>query len=222
MRTYYYFSWFNHFFPEKLIKLLHEDIQDRKSLVMISGDPSDYEGEQVNFDDITEWTWLTQANLRFDETHFIDYRMQHEEAQRIIRNASVIFLCGGDPVQQHDFLAKYELSNVIKNSNAVIIGASAGSLNMAAKWFSSAYAKPKLETSIIYEGLSCNAFAYESHAQRDYATFAEGYLFPLSKEIDVYAAEQESALRVKDGKIDILGPVYLISHSRVQKLFETL
>ncbi|WP_427052477.1 hypothetical protein [Paenibacillus sp. TC-CSREp1] len=81
---------------------------------------------------------------------------------------------------------------------------------------------PEVKTSVIYEGLSCNAFAYESHAQRDYAMFAEGYLFPLSKEINVYAAEQESAMRVKDGKIDILGPVYLISHFRVQKLVETL
>ncbi len=44
------------------------------------------------------------------------------------------------------------------------------------------------------------------------------YLFLLSEEIDVYAAEQESAIRVKDGKIEILGPVYL----KIQKLVETL
>ncbi|WP_405153580.1 Type 1 glutamine amidotransferase-like domain-containing protein [Paenibacillus sp. FSL K6-0108] len=221
MKTHYYFSWFNDFFPEKLVKLLHKDITDRKSLVMISADPSGYTGEQINFDDIAEWTWLNQANIIFEEYHFIDYRMQKADAQRIIQNASVIFLCGGYPVLQSDFLAEYELLDVIKNSKAVIMGASAGSLNMAAKWLS-LNNTDEVETSTIYEGIGFDPFAYESHSQRDYATFVQGYLFPLSEEIDVYAAEQESAIRVKDGKIETMGPVYLISHSKIQKLVETL
>ncbi len=63
LKTHYYFSWFNDFFPEKLVKLLQEDVQDRKSLVMISADPSGYTGEQINFDDVSEWRWLNQANI---------------------------------------------------------------------------------------------------------------------------------------------------------------
>lgn len=222
MSTHYYFSWFNNFFPEKLVQCLDEDIQDRRSLVMISADPSGYTDEQINFDDISEWTWLNQANIIFDEYHFIDYRMQKEDARRFIQNASVIFLCGGDPVLQNDFLADYELSDVIKNSNAVILGASAGALNMAAKWYSSITTSNEVVTSTIYDGIGFDHFAYESHSQRDYATFVQGYLNPLSEEIDVYASEQESAIRVKDGKIEIMGPVYLISHSKIQKLVETL
>ncbi|WP_336765065.1 Type 1 glutamine amidotransferase-like domain-containing protein [Paenibacillus sp. USHLN196] len=222
MSTHYYISWFNDFFPEKLVKLLHEDIQDRKSLVMISADPSGYTDEQINFDDISEWTWLNQANIIFDENHFMDYRMQKKDAQQLIHHASVIFLCGGDPVLQNDFLTDYELSDAIKNSNAVIIGASAGALNMAAKWLSSKNAGHKVETSTIYDGIGFDHFAYESHSQRDYAMFVQGYLFPLSEEIDVYASEQESAIRVKDGKIETMGPVYLISHSKIKKLVETL
>ncbi|CQR59100.1 Type 1 glutamine amidotransferase-like domain-containing protein [Paenibacillus riograndensis] len=222
MCTHYYFSWFNDFLPERLVQCLHEDIQDRQSLVMISAQPSDYESEQINFDDISEWTWLNQANLIFDEYHFIDYRMQKEEAQRFLQNASVIFLCGGDPVQQNDFLAEYELSDVMKNSDAVIMGASAGALNMAAQWLRLINTGYEVETSIIYDGIGFDHFAYESHSKRDYATFVQGYLFPLSEKIDVYAAEQESAMRVKDGKIEIMGPVYLISRSKIQKLVETL
>lgn len=221
MKTHYYFSWFNDFFPEKLVKLLQEDVQDRKSLVMISADPSGYTGEQINFDDVSEWRWLNQANIIFDEYHFIDYRMQKEDARRFIQNASVIFLCGGYPVLQNNFLTEYELSDVIKNSNAVIMGASAGALNMAAKWLS-LNNTDEVETSAIYDGIGFDQFAYESHSQRDYATFVQGYMFPLSEEIDVYAAEQESAVRVKDGKIEIMGPVYLISQSKIQKLVETL
>ncbi|WP_342477061.1 Type 1 glutamine amidotransferase-like domain-containing protein [Paenibacillus sp. FSL H7-0350] len=218
MSTHYYFSWFNGILPEGLMQWLQEDIQDRQSLVMISAQPSDYEDGQINLEDITEWTWLHQANLRFDEYHFIDYRMQKEEARQWIQNASVILLCGGYPVQQHDFLAEYDLTNVIRNSNAVILGASAGSLNMSAKWVTSHNAAHSVEIDTIHDGLGFDPFAYESHSQRDYGSFIQGYLFPLSEEIDVYAAEQESAIRVKDGKIEIMGPVYYISRSKIQRI----
>ncbi|TCZ73222.1 cyanophycinase [Paenibacillus albiflavus] len=221
MKTHYYLSWFNDFFPEKLVKWLHEDIKDRKSLVMISAQPSGHKGEQVNIDDVFERTWFNQANIIFDEYHLIDHRMQKEDAQRLIKNASVIFLCGGNPVWQKDFLAEYELSDAIKNSNAVIMGASAGAINMAAKWLSLINTDDDVETGTIYDGIGFDHFAYESHSKRDYSTFVQGYLFPLSEEIDVYAVEQESAIRVKDGKIEIIGPVYLISHSKIQKLVET-
>lgn len=39
MKTHYYLGWFNNFFPEKLGRILQEDITDRKSLVMISSNP---------------------------------------------------------------------------------------------------------------------------------------------------------------------------------------
>ena len=43
MKTHYYLGWFNDFFPEKLSGILKQDIADRKSLVMISSNPSDDE-----------------------------------------------------------------------------------------------------------------------------------------------------------------------------------
>lgn len=95
-------------------------------------------------------------------------------------------------------------------------------INMAAKWLCSKNTSYEVETSIIYDGIGFDHFAYESHSKLDYAALVQGNLFPLSEKIDVYAAEQESAMRVKDGKIDIMGNVYLISHSRIQKLVETL
>ena len=222
MNTHYYLSWFNDFFPEKLVQWLHEDMKDRKSLVMISAQPSGYTGEQVNIEDVFERTWFNQANIMFDEYHLIDRHMQKEDAQQFIQNGSVVFLCGGNPVFMNDFLVEYELSDAIKNSNALIMGASAGAMNMAAQWLCSKNGGHNVETSTIYGGIGFDRFAYESHSRLDYAALVQGYLFPMSEEIDVYAVEQESAIRVKDGKIEIMGPVYLISHSKIQKLVETL
>ena len=43
MKTHYYLGWFSNFFPENLGRALQDDITDRKSLVMISSNPSIYE-----------------------------------------------------------------------------------------------------------------------------------------------------------------------------------
>lgn len=90
------------------------------------------------------------------------------------------------------FLMDYELMDVIKKSNAVILGASAGALNMAAKWLNLETTSDEVETSMIYEGIGFGHFAYESHSLRNYATFVQGYLFPLSEEMDVYAANRRA------------------------------
>ena len=92
MKTRYYLGWFNDVFLEKLVRLLHEDITDRQSLVMISANPFLYEDEEVG---ATERSWLDQAKIIFDRYHLINYSVQKEDAQKLIQNASVVFLLGG-------------------------------------------------------------------------------------------------------------------------------
>lgn len=76
MKIHYYLGWFNDVFTEKLVKLLQEDITDRKSLVMISACPSFPEEEETG---ATERYWLDQANIKFNEYHVIDYDISKEQ-----------------------------------------------------------------------------------------------------------------------------------------------
>lgn len=220
MKTHYYFGWFNDVFLEKLVRLLHEDIIDRKSLVMISANPFLHEDEEVG---ATERSWLDQANIMFDEYHLIDYGVQKEVAKKLIQNASVIFLLGGNTVEQNGILIEYELSDLIKKSRAVVMGTSAGAINMSAKWLCSKYTGYKGEISSIYDGIGLDDFSVLSHFDlENNIAQIQGELSPLSEEMNIYASNKDCAVRVKGDKIDILGNVYLISHSKIQKLDETL
>lgn len=214
MKTYYYLDWFyDGGFSEKLANVLHEDITDSKSLVLISAESPDYNDEQVNIDGVFERTWFNQAGILFDEYHLIDYRMQKEDAQRLIQNASVVFLCGGSPQYQMHLLMEYELSDLIKKSNAVVMGTSAGGMNMCDEY---------VDEGNVYEGMALNYFSFEAHFDHNNAALIEER-FPLSEKMDIYvAADKDGAVRVKDDKIDIIGNVYLISRSKIQKLVETL
>ncbi len=220
MKIHYYLGWFNDVFPEKLVRLLNEDITDRKSLVMISANPFLHEDEEVG---ATERSWLDQANIMFDEYHLIDYCVQKEEAQKLIQNASVIFLLGGNPAEQNGILIEYELSDLIKKSRAVVMGTSAGAINMSAKWLHSKYTGYIGEISSIYDGIGLDDFSVLSHVDlENNIAQIQGELSPLLEEINVYASNKDCAIRVKGDKINILGNVYLISHSKIQKLDETL
>lgn len=218
MKAHYYLGWFNNFFPEHLSRVLQEDITDRKSLVMISSNPSNYKEAGV-----TERSWLDQAGIMFDEYHLINYRVQKEEAHMIIQNASVIFLLGGNTVNQNGFLHEYELSDFIKKSSAIVMGASAGAINMSAKWLCSKNFGYKVESSSVYDGIGLDNFSILSHFDlENNIASVQSELSLLSEEINIYASNKDCAVRVKGDKIDIIGSVFLISHSKIQKLQETL
>ena len=220
MGIHYYLGWFNDTFLEKLVKLLYEDITDRKSLVMISADPFLHEDKEVG---ATERSWLNQANIIFDEYHLIDYSVQKEETQKLIQDASVIFLLGGDTVEQNNILIEYQLSDLIKKSKSVVIGTSAGAINMSAKWLCSKCTDCECDISSIYNGIGLDDFSVLSHCDlENNIEQIQRELSPLSEEMNVYASNKDCAVRVKGNKIDILGNVYLISHSKIQKLDETL
>jgi cyanophycinase len=209
MKTCYYLDWFDEKgFSEKLTKLLHNDIANRKSLVMISADKED-----TGIDDVFEKTWFNQANIIFDEYWLINCRTHKEDARQLIQNAPVIFLCGGSPSYQKSILTEFELPDLIKNSEAIVMGTSAGGMNMSSKY---------IIKRVIYDGMALSNFSFEAHFDYDNIVMIEERL-PLSEKTDIYVgADKDGAVRVSGGKIDIIGSVYLVSGSTVQKLTETL
>lgn len=214
MQIRYYLDWFyEKGFSDKLVSALNEDIVERKSLVMIAAESYDDTEEQVSGDNIFEKTWFDQADIFFDEYHLIDSNLQKEAAQRLIQEASVIFLCGGYPQYQMRLLKEYALVDLIEKSKALVMGTSAGGMNMSDEYF---------DEGRIYRGLALDKFSFEAHF--DYANKAlieERRI--LSEKMAIYvAADKEGALRVRAGKLDIIGNVYLISQSDIQKLVETI
>ena len=69
--------------------------------------------------------------------------------------------------------------------------------------------------------MALNDFSFEAHFDYDNtARVKERY--PLSEKMNIYvAADKDGAVRVKNDKIEIIGNVFLISKSKIQKLDET-
>lgn len=226
-KTHYYISWFDDTMPEPVAEHLHSDLTNRNSIVSICTTPSDHESNDTFVGQIIA-EWLDPVGLTFDEYYLIDYRVTKEKAQELLRNASVIFLHGGHPSSLNAFLVEYELAVAIKESKAqVIMGASAGMMNMGMHWVSEKhmekYSNGKLKAGIVYDGLGLDSFAVKVRYNPNdvEADPLEDELLVLSQKMAVYAACNGSVIRSKNGELKFWGDVYLISDSKIKKLEET-
>lgn len=218
MNTRYYFGWFPSFFPELLCRALQEDLIERKSLVMISSNPGDNK-----IDGATERSWLDHAGIVFDSYTLINYDVSKEEAHRLIQSASVLFLLGGDTLKQHQFIQEYNLKVAVKSSSAVVLSASAGAINLSSRWVASRNLGYDVDETMLMEGIGLDDFAVLSHFDlENRLEMMRHELLPLSQEMPVYASNKDCAVRVKEGHVDILGDVYLLTGPDCKKIEETL
>ena len=228
MKAHYYFGWFNDTMPKEVGMLLNEDLSSKESLVMICTAPTDHK----NNDQLSKWvkeSWFDFAGVAFDDYHVIDDRVTKEEAQVLLRDASAILLHGGYADQLKYFLEEYEMGEAIKASKAtVVMGASAGGMNMCAKFVHGKYIDDnRREPGKLYDGLGLDHFALQSHAPLgDIETVAQNehaknYLIPLSESINVYVACEESTIRIKNGKFEVMGEVYSIAGGEIKRVSET-
>lgn len=216
----YYFSWFDEGLPNSLQQSLSQDLADRTSLVMINGQPSNFAYPELT---IVKDKWLEPAGIVFDNYQMIDYRLSKKNAQSLLAEASAIFVCGGITTSLHTFLLDYGLTDIIKQSSAVVMGASAGAINMSAKWLCSKNTGSDVTNSSLFTGMGLDDFFFCSKANLsidDTALLAE--LLPLSRELNVYVAVKECAIRLMDGNMTTMGDVYLIADAKIHLLAESI
>ncbi|MFX0547870.1 hypothetical protein ACOAKC_00915 [Hathewaya histolytica] len=70
------------------------------------------------------------GEITFNSVNVIDGRMSKEISQDMVRNAYVLWLGGGDTPTQFAYLESYGLIPCIREQKGVIIGMSAGSINI--------------------------------------------------------------------------------------------
>lgn len=115
------------------------------------------------------------------------------------------------------------MAEPIKTSAALVMGASAGAINMGAKWQCSERFGNAVGMDTVCDGLALDPFSVLSHFDlENNMALVQEELSALSDEMNVYASNKDCALRSKGGNIDISGDVYVMSRSDIWKLEETL
>lgn len=216
MRSLYFFSGFDKdkgFTPE-IAKSLREHIVDKSSLVFISSCPYGYEKTELYKDGSI--AWFRNIGIEFESVHVIDDRKTETDCAALINNASVIFLMGGTTLLQIEFLQKNSLVSALKQFNGVIMGLSAGAINMAVNSFYSA--DEDYEKAHIYKGIGLADVSVEPHFSIENKELLDNDVLPFSEMIDIYAMCDDSAILICDDKRQYYGDIYLVSKGKIGKI----
>ena len=202
-----FFSGFpTHHFTDEINQVLRENLPVRNTLVFISAWPEDYGRNDEDSDGMHQM--FAERGMGFASHFVIDRRTSPTEAAELVRAAGCVFLMGGDPVLQMVLIRDLGLVSPLRDSRAVILGVSAGAMNMGKQvaeiWDSKAF----------YEGLGLADITIKSH-------YTEGDWFvPLLKELSrahpIVAMEDESAIFLDgDGK-RALGRMWLLDGGEIR------
>lgn len=97
------------------------------SLVWIANDPSDYENNDIRGNCVFDSFDL--SGFKFKKRTILDNRNK-KQAKEIVENADLIILPGGKVICQINFLKEIKLKALLKNFKGLIMGTSAGAMNL--------------------------------------------------------------------------------------------
>lgn len=189
------------------IRIIKENIVSPNNLLFICSSPDDYEKNE-KFKDIIEKS-LSLSGIKFEYSDLIDSR-NWLFTKSLVTNSDLIILMGGDPIEQMEFFNNIELKDKIKKCKGIVMGISAGTINMANYAYCS---KDKdVKQSVYYRGLGLTDINVEPHFKAKSFRRIKDVLIPDSKNRPFIALPDKSFI-FNDGKENFLyGDAYYFSN----------
>ena len=194
----------DHHFPEEIARRLREEITERKSIVFITACPSEYAQNDDDCDGMHEM--FAEICMPFERHCVIDDRTEPFVAKELVEKADCIFLMGGGAcIDQLDLIRRKDCLEALLDSQAAILGVSAGSMNMAK------VTVDHHDSMEPFEGLGFTDLTVICHCDPDDSWRWEQAL-RMSEDRVIYAMEDLSAFFLKDGRTDIVGTIWRVEN----------
>ena len=188
--------------------MLRENLPRRESLVFISALPDEYAQNDDDSDGMHGM--FAERGVSFADHRVIDWRTGAADAVRLVREADCIFLMGGEVTWQIALIRDLGLVPVLLSSRAVILGVSAGSMNIGR------YVADVWETKSLYKGIGLTNLTIKGHYVED------AWFIPALKELSmtcpIVAMEDDSAIFIQSGAIWSFGNIHWINKGRIAML----
>lgn len=195
-----FFSGFpTHHFTDSITDILKAELHVRNSIVFISCHPDNY--AQNDDDSVGMHEMFAERNMHFANHYVIDNRTKAVDAVSLIREASCIFLMGGNATLQFKLMCDKGIRDEIRKSSAVILGVSAGAMNMGK------HTVDIYESLTPYEGLGFVDITVKAHYPFKDEKLLQS-LKQVSMELPICLMTDESAIFVKNDSITQIGQIY--------------
>ena len=201
-----------------IVDQIKNSLNGNNTLLFIASSPDDE--EKINLYTNLLFEGLKLSGISFNE-YLVLYSSTVDNAQEYIDKANMIFLSGGDTYVQNEFFKRINLREKLEKFNGLIIGQSAGAINMADDVFNS---PEEMENSepVFFKGLGLTNINIEPHFMLDDSNFDESEKYQRdailseSNNRKIYGQCNGSHILIdNDGTATIYGETYLISNGQI-------
>lgn len=207
----------NEYFNKNISDALKRIEKQPQKLVVIPTNPDDYLKNDNYFNGTNEIKGVVNCFKKIYPSlncFLLDNRINKKEGINELISADIIYLLGGNPFTQLDYLRKNNYDEVIKQTNALVMGVSAGAMNLAVNAY---YSKDEdLENSLFYKGLGLVDITIDPHFDiTNEEQIAEVKKYSQAQKI--IGLPNNSAIIINEGKTQYLGPKYIYENGKLQK-----
>ena len=215
MKTVYLFSNFdnNTGFPKEIGDCIKKDLLVYESLVFISSSPLGYDAS--DFYSNVNKNWFSTIGINFRKCYLLDNRIERNRSIDLLKNASCIFLMGGRTREQIKYVNENNFMKPLQNYNGVIMGISAGAINLSINSLSFGRSENE-ETTIMYNGIGITEKIIFPHF--DINGEENNEIKEYSKDHCIYGLCDYSAIIEKGNDTKLIGEIYKIHNRKIDKI----
>lgn len=219
MKVTYVFSGFSveEHFGKETEKLFKEDLKECRNIVFIPGGmgKNNKTDRYVN----TDISWFKEIGIDIQSVDILDVNMKQEEIEEKIQKADIVFLMGGNTIEQYEFLCEYNIKKIIKEFEGIVIGVSAGAINLGKTSVCSRDLDDGVVETKIYEGIGRINYTIEPHFDIKNQELLSNELYPISSRLKIYGLPNDGGIRIENNTHKIVkGNIYLIENNKVSLL----
>ncbi|HBN85580.1 MAG TPA: hypothetical protein DDZ89_17250 [Clostridiales bacterium] len=210
MKTNMLTSGFNKGFPSEFAQQLQRILTKREFFVFLASEFEHIHQKTDRYFNLFLDMFM-DCGIQFNRACVVDSRMSIEKAHQVVASADVLWLAGGDTINQIHNIKEYGLIPVIQSRSGITIGMSAGSINMAKTAVCTVTCGH--EEQSIYEGLGLVDLSVEPHFN---SRNISDELLQISQDYPLYGMCDDSVIICEDGKTTYIGDIYYISRGNVK------
>lgn len=201
-----------------LVQQLKKSVKNRTTLVFIASSPSAYETNDTYAKILFESFAL--SGIEFKNLVVIDDRNKNN-LESIIENADLIFLAGGHVPTQNEFINEIGLKSLLNNYNGVILGQSAGAMNLAELVYNYPEDESEISEVKIYKGL-CQTnlgiiphFDVTNFQKNDETDITNSWIKEQSMQVKLYGIPDGSYIVCNENGCNFYGDIHIICNGKI-------
>lgn len=194
-------------FYDNVKTYLQKDISSDSIITFIASDFDNFEINDIYYDNMIRF--FNDIDINFKKFFLIDSRIKKDGAKKLINNSNIIYIMGGIPNIEMENIKKYDLIEDLKRFKGIIIGVSAGSINM-----NKTICYEDNRKIVQYKGIGLLDFNIAPHYDLKNSDYINE-IIRVSKFRKTIALPNESFIRCVNNKHFIIGDYYIYEDGKL-------